>query len=63
MLPTVDNDLFRIKGGNSQVPKQLLQQSNAQLCNATVTGVVKLQGNAYQLKGVDQTQVRCAAIL
>ena len=63
MLPTVDNDLFRISGGNSQLPKQLLQQANALLCNATVTGVAKLQGNAYQLKGTDQTQVCCIDML
>ena len=59
MLPTVDNSLFKISGGNAQVPDQLLQHAMVQMCNASVTEIVKLDSGRYQLKaqGSDAHQV------
>lgn len=59
MLPTVDNSLFKIDGGNAQVPEHLLQHAMVQMCNASVTEIVKLDSGRYQLKahGTDAQQV------
>lgn len=65
MLPTVDNDLFKISGGNAQVPQRLLQHADVHMCNASVTRIVKLESGSYQLKaqGADAKQVCRAAVL
>ena len=59
MLPTVNNDLFKVEGGNAQVPEQLLQHASVQLCNASVTHIIKSEDGTFQVKatGKDTPQV------
>lgn len=59
MLPTVVNDLFKIDGGNAQVPEQLLQHAHVKMHNASVTAIMKLKDGSFQLQahGTDASEV------
>ena len=50
MLPTVVNNLFKIEGGNMQVPQKLLEYANVLLHHdSTVTHILGLNGR-YQIR-------------
>lgn len=56
MLPTIDPDLFQIKGGNMQLPQRLLQRSNVSLHRpAIVQSVEALHAGNYQLEVIEQS--------
>ena len=57
MLPTVDNDLFQIEGGNVQVPKKLLDYSHAHMTTANVSHVTRLPNGSYTITSHGSTQV------
>ena len=48
MLPTTDESLFKIKGGNSRLATQAISASNATLLNSEVQ-VVRRKGDLYEL--------------
>lgn len=60
MLPTVDNDLFQIEGGNVQVPKKLLDYAHAHMTTANVSHVTRLPNGSYTITSRQHgsTQVR-----
>ena len=60
MLPTVDNDLFQIEGGNVQVPQKLLDYAHAHMTAANVSHVTRLPDGSYTITSRQHgsTQVR-----
>lgn len=50
MLPTVNPDLFKIEGGNVQVPQKLLEHAHADLHKANVTKVIQLPAGTFQIE-------------
>ncbi|DBB04108.1 hypothetical protein WJX77_009419 [Trebouxia sp. C0004] len=54
MLPTVNPDLFKIDGGNVQVPQMLLDHAHPDLHKSNVTKIVKSSDGTFQIKTLHQ---------
>lgn len=50
MLPTVNPDLFKIDGGNVQVPQMLLDHAYPDLHKTNVTKIVKSSDGTFQIE-------------
>lgn len=58
MLPTVVNDLFKIEGGNVQVPEKLLDHAHANLHHANVTIIQRLPDGTYQIEATEGSETK-----
>ena len=58
MLPTVNPNLFKVDGGNVQVPQKLLEHARADMHKANVTKVIKLADGTYQIDALYQSTSR-----
>ena len=58
MLPTVNPNLFKIDGGNVQIPQKLLEHARADMHQANVTKVIKLADGTYQIHALYQSTSR-----
>ena len=63
MLPTVVNDLFKIEGGNVQVPEKLLHHAHASLHRANVTVVQRLPDGTYQFEATQDSGTKVCSHL
>lgn len=52
MLPTVNPDLFKVEGGNVQVPQKLLERAHPDLHRANVTRILKLPDGTFQIEAM-----------
>ena len=52
MLPTVNPDLFKVEGGNVQVPQKLLEHAHPDLHRANVTRILKLPDGTFQIEAM-----------
>jgi len=57
MLPTVNPDLFKVDGGNVQVPQLLLEHAHPDLHKTNVTKVVKSSAGTFQIETQDSSHV------
>ena len=57
MLPTVNPDLFKIDGGNVQVPQLLLEHAHPDLHKTNVTKIVKSSDGTFQIETQDSSHV------
>lgn len=57
MLPTVNPDLFKIDGGNVQVPQMLLDHAHPDLHKTNVTKIVKTSAGTFQIETQDSSHV------
>ena len=54
MLPTVNPDLFKIDGGNVQVPQMLLDHAHPDLHKANVTRIVRSSDGTFHIETLQQ---------
>lgn len=57
MLPTVNPDLFKVDGGNVQVPQMLLEHAHPDLHKTNVTKIVKSSDGTFQIETQDSSHV------